>query len=343
MDVPPQPVLLPAHHQQNLAMGFQPRQPVNHMAPRFLQLKGPVNVVLLVEPRLKLHQHRHLLAVVSGPHQSGDDGGMAADPIQGLLDGQDVRILRRRPHEIHHAVEALIGVMDEPIPLPDGLEHVVVPEEIRRGRRHDGRQAQPVVQPAEPEAEGQIQRPRRLVNFGLLHLQHLGEELLELGVAVAGQLQAHRPPPLALLYRFLDFDEQILRLLVDVQIGIPGHPERCVRHNVVQLEQIPEMPGDETLQQQERPSLLRRRLHQPGQDGRHLHHRKGRFPFLAQPDAQVQALVGQHRKGPAAIHRQRRQHREQHVFEIIVRKPLLLGGQVVPLEQGDPVLPQQGQ
>ena len=103
------------------------------------------------------------------------------------------------------------------------------------------------------------------------------------------------------------------------------------------------MPGNEALQQQERPSLLRRRLHQPGQDGRHLHHRKGRFPFLAQPDAQVQALVGQHRKGPAALHRQRRQHREPHVFEIIVRKPLLLGGQVVPLEQGDPVLPQQGQ
>ena len=50
-------------------MGLEARQAVDHMAPRLLQLQRPMDVVLLVEPGLQLHQHGDLLAVVRGPHQ----------------------------------------------------------------------------------------------------------------------------------------------------------------------------------------------------------------------------------------------------------------------------------
>ena len=52
----PDAVLLPAHHQRDLAVGLQPHQPVDDMASRLLQHPSPDDIVLLVGRRRRPRQ-----------------------------------------------------------------------------------------------------------------------------------------------------------------------------------------------------------------------------------------------------------------------------------------------
>ena len=96
------------------------------MAAGLFQLLGPEDVIFLVKPGLQLHQHGNLFPVFRRRSQSRDDGGISADPVKGLLDGQHIWILCRRPDEIHHRIEAFIGMHQQDISLPDIGEDIVV-------------------------------------------------------------------------------------------------------------------------------------------------------------------------------------------------------------------------
>src|SRR5437773_327554 len=90
----------PAHHQPGLAMRLQADDAVHDVHAGLFERTGPHDVVLLVEPGLELHERGHLLAVLGGTDQCRDDGARAARAIQGLLDREDSRILRRALDEI---------------------------------------------------------------------------------------------------------------------------------------------------------------------------------------------------------------------------------------------------
>ena len=64
-------------------------------------------------------------AVFRRADQGGNDRGIAADPVQGLLDGKHIGVLRGGADKIHHRVEAFIWMMDEAIPLPDRRKGIV--------------------------------------------------------------------------------------------------------------------------------------------------------------------------------------------------------------------------
>ena len=95
MAVTPQAVFLLTDHQGELAVGLESDDAVDHVDAGTLQLPGPGDVGLLVEPCLDLNQGQDLFACVGRIHQGVDDGGVARGAVEGLLDGQNLGVGRR--------------------------------------------------------------------------------------------------------------------------------------------------------------------------------------------------------------------------------------------------------
>ena len=96
-------------------------------------------------------------------------------------------------------------------------------------------------------------------------------------------LQADDLTPLPLLQLFLDFLQQIFRLiLIDTQVSIAHDTVRISTKHVIVQEQLLDIPLDNLFKKQECPHSLRsgRNLHNPWQHGRYLDSGKLCLPFL---------------------------------------------------------------
>ena len=61
--------------------------------------------------------------------------GVLAGPVERLLDRDDTRIARRLPQELHHHVEALVGMVDDDVLVADRREAVAaVADTLREAR-----------------------------------------------------------------------------------------------------------------------------------------------------------------------------------------------------------------
>ena len=143
--VAPDPLGLVAHHHRQLAVRLQADLPVDDVAARVLELAGPADVRLLVEARLQLDEHEHLLAGLGRVDQRLDDRGVAGGAVQRLLDRQHVRVVRGLLDEpLHGGGERVVRVVQEYVGAADRLEHVdrrgrLHLGELRVGRRHERR------------------------------------------------------------------------------------------------------------------------------------------------------------------------------------------------------------
>jgi hypothetical protein len=97
-----------------------------------LERARPGDVVRLVEARLQLDQHRHLLARLRRVGQRAHDRRVAARPVQRGLDRQHLRVLGRLLEEpLDRGRERVERVVDQQVALADQVEH-----RPRRARRH---------------------------------------------------------------------------------------------------------------------------------------------------------------------------------------------------------------
>ena len=103
---------------------------VDHVDAGVFQPPRPVDVPPFVEAGLQLHQGRDLLAVLGGPGQGADDRRIAAGAIERLLDGQHVRVFGRLLDQLHHRIEALVGVEQQHVVVLDGLPQIVGPDQV---------------------------------------------------------------------------------------------------------------------------------------------------------------------------------------------------------------------
>jgi hypothetical protein len=83
---------------------------------------GPDDVVALVEARLQLDEHRHLLALLGRLDQQVDERRVGADAVQRHLDGDDVRVLHRGPEERLDRRERIERVVHQVVLVADLLE-----------------------------------------------------------------------------------------------------------------------------------------------------------------------------------------------------------------------------
>src|SRR3546814_13836935 len=82
------------------------------------------DLALLVEARPQLDQRGDRLARLGRLAQRLDDGRVLRGAIERLLDGDDRRIVGRLAQELHHHVDALVGMVDDEVLGADRREAV---------------------------------------------------------------------------------------------------------------------------------------------------------------------------------------------------------------------------
>ena len=136
MAVAPQALFLAPHHHHQLGVGLEAEYAVHDVRAGFLQLGGELDVRFFVEARAQLDDDGHVLARLRGFDQRADDGGIAAGAIQGLLDGEHLRIARRLLDEIRDRPEALERMVQEHVPGAQRGEQIAAhPQPLGHARR----------------------------------------------------------------------------------------------------------------------------------------------------------------------------------------------------------------
>ena len=124
MDVPPNLVVFLPDDEADLAVRLQLFHAVDDVHAGVFQALRPLDVAALVESRLQLDEHRHLLAALGRLDEPIDDGRVGADAVERHLDGDDARIVDRRVDERFDRLERVERMMHQLIAVADLVEDV---------------------------------------------------------------------------------------------------------------------------------------------------------------------------------------------------------------------------
>ena len=124
LDVTPELVRIAANNEQRLAMGFQADDTVNDVSPGFFQAPGPLNVGRLIEARTQFDNGSDLFSGVGRVDECFDDRGITTCAIEGDLDCEHLRILRRRLDPLDNLIEAIVGMMQQHVLTPQHFEKI---------------------------------------------------------------------------------------------------------------------------------------------------------------------------------------------------------------------------
>src|SRR5918998_350793 len=363
VEVAPQAVPLAADHEADLGVRLEADDAVGDVhAPR-LELPRPRYVRLLVEAGLQLDQGGDLRLLVAGLGEGLDYGRVRPDPVEGLLYGEHLGVVRGGPDKVHDRGERVEGVVEEDVAVADGLGDRPRVPDLRRHPRRDGRGEQ--VPAVEVRELLQIRQPYGVGcrEHGVLaQLEVAGEPLHEVFWHVVGDHEPDalaEPAPLELVLYGLQ-EVRGLVLLYD-EVRVARYLEDVARGDVLPGEELVEVRRDDLLDPHEpelRPPVgTRIRLRQPHEavyGRRHLYPRHDPAPLVLYDDEQVEGEVRDVGEGVGGIYRERRQDRQYVSDKVFPERPLLggphllvrdhldallrQGGEKVPVEYGPPLL-----
>ncbi len=115
------PVFSPGD-QQHLGVCLQTHHTIDHLGTDRLQTLGIADVGFFIKPCLELHHRGDLLAPPDGFAKQLHELRLGAGAVDGLLDGQHIRVLDRFPQESQHRIEALVRLVDQDVALLQPLE-----------------------------------------------------------------------------------------------------------------------------------------------------------------------------------------------------------------------------
>ena len=318
-----------------------------------LELARPDDVRGFVEARLHLHEGQHLLARFGRVDERLHDRAVARGAVQGLLDGEDVRVFRRLLEEqLHARREGLVGVVHEHIALADRGEDVGAAVllgglERQRGRRNVRGvvQLRPV-DPRQVEQSAQIEQTRQAVDLLRRDVELLDQQVEGDVVDLLGDLEADRgtePPPQELGLERLD--EVLGLVLLDHHVLIAREAERVVVEDLHAREEVFEVIRDDVFEGDvPRPVAVARDLDEPGEHRRDLEPGEVLTPRagVADADREVERQPRDVREGVRRVDRERHQDGEDLGLEVLVGVRLLLVGQGLPGEDVDAGLGERG-
>ena len=215
-----------ARNEQELGMRLKAGHPEDDLDARLLQGLRDLDVVALVEPRLELDHHLHLLAVERGAGERVDDVRILCHPIEVDPDGLDFRINRRLPQQVHQLGKGVIGIMEQDVPPRNLLEIAGAALQVPVRQRPEL-----AVDQSRPSEVGEIHQvlavvvpapgdDARLVHHAQLSNQEL-QQLLRHGPVVQ---EAHIVTLLPAGDAFSHLLEQGLgEVVVHVNLGVPRH------------------------------------------------------------------------------------------------------------------------
>ena len=124
MDIALNAFFFAAHDEGNLRMCLQAHDPINDVTAGLFQLGRHVDIIFFIKPGLDFHEYRDLFAIFGSLGQGSNNWRFAAHAVQGLLDGQHIRVRCGKADEFFNGFKGFIGMMDHDILLGNGLPHV---------------------------------------------------------------------------------------------------------------------------------------------------------------------------------------------------------------------------
>lgn len=225
-------------HLQELRMDLEVDRAVYDMHSNLLHLPRPQDVVALVEFGTQLHEDGYGLPVLLGAHEGLDERRVLAYPVEADLDALHVGVLRGFVHEAHYGGERFVRVVQYPVAVPYGLEHV---HAFGQFRRHIGLerlllelgaiQSDELPEVAQSDDVGSV-------DLKVGYLQIPGEQLDHIGGHGGLHRHPHGESDVPVLEGFLDGGHEVARLIDrHLDIGVPGDSECVGAYDVQAREQ----------------------------------------------------------------------------------------------------------
>ena len=122
-------------------MAFKALGAIDNGAARFFQALGPLDVVLLVEARAELHEHRDLFAVLGGIDQRLAQAALLGHAVERDAQRDALGVIGGLVHQVQERIHGLIGIKEQFVVLKyllaDGAGHVDVGVGLRLKRRKE--------------------------------------------------------------------------------------------------------------------------------------------------------------------------------------------------------------
>ena len=347
--VTPDLVLLAPDDERDLAVRLQADDAVDHVDARLLERLGPLDVLLLVEARLQLHEDRDLLAVLGRADERGEDRRVRVRAVQGHLDRDRLRVGGGALDHLDDGRERVVRVVEEDVARADRREdrRVGLVEDGGHGGR-EGRILQLApVEARERHEVARAERPVHLVDLVLGDLELLLEELSHALGRLRGDLEAHDRAEAAAPHLLLDRGEEVGGfVLLDLDVGVARHAKEVRGDDFEAGEELREIRLDERLEKQvlgllgldlllALDELAKREEARHGL--RHLDARELRLARLGvlHLDREVQGEIREERERMPGIHGERREDRQDVAPEVRARRLALRVGEVRPREDRD--------
>ena len=327
-----QPVAFETDDLEQLGVDLEIHRPVHDVYADLLHLPRPEDVVALVELGAQLHQNGYGLAVLLGAHQRLDQGRVLPDPVKADLDALHVRILGGFVDETDDGRERFVRVVQDPIAVPYGLEHVHALRELGRHVRLEGLLLQ--LRAVEPDQLPQVPQSDdvRSVDLQIGDLEVPGEQPHHIRGHGPLYGHPHGESDVPVLQGLLDGGHEIAGL-VDrhLDVGVPGDPEGVRSHDIQSGEEGGDVLLEDILQHDVLLALGRGHADESrkGADGDLDPGVELVVVLVVHPHGDIQGVVGDEGERMADIQRERR---EQGVDPLLVesRDPgLLIGRQLV--------------
>ncbi len=120
----PELAILAAHHHRHLGVGLEFDEAEHDLHAGALQIARPADVCFLVETRFELDQRGDGFTCFRGIDQRANDRAVVRGAVKRLLDGEYFGIARSLQEELHHHVEAFIGMVNHHVLFADSSEAI---------------------------------------------------------------------------------------------------------------------------------------------------------------------------------------------------------------------------
>src|SRR5215207_6253834 len=247
--VAPEASALAPDGEADLGMRLQPDDAVGDVDAPGLQLARPDDVRLLVETRLELDEHGDLRLLVARLREGLHYGGVGADAVEGLLYGQHLGIVGRRPDEIDDGVEGVVGVVKQQVAVPYRLRDRAGAPDLRWHPGRDRRvqqigavEVREFLQVGEPYGVG------RLEDGVLIELEFASQPVPEVVGHLVGDHEPHAlAEPAALQPIFYSLQEVCCFVFLDHEVGVTRDLEYVARGDVFSGKELVEVRRDDLL------------------------------------------------------------------------------------------------
>ena len=259
MDIASEAVFVAANDEGDLAMDLVVDDPVDDMDAGFFEAASPGDIICFVEAGFEFDDGGDLFAIADGIHERADDSGVAASAVEGLFDGEDLRISGGLFEKIDYAGEVFVGVMNEDIALADDREEIIG---TAKGRGDGGDERfiaefWGVITFTDCHEAHRVQRAIDQVEIILLEVESFEEELGDFGGASVIEFEANGGAFSSIMEFVFDRLEEVAGVgFVDIELTISGDAEVPESENFCTWKEIGEVMADEVAEVDEIAAIV---------------------------------------------------------------------------------------